>query len=117
MNIKGIGTVIYRNDSCIISIDQEIVRYYFSTIPKYCLKQKQKYPAHITVIRNFEKITFDNYRSGDIVTYYYDNFIYENLKYYYIKCWSNDIIEIRKHYGLIGYRFDDCAHITIGNKK
>lgn len=99
-------------------ICQDIVNYYYSLIPKYYYAQRQKYPAHITVVRkgielaNLEK--YDGYR-GFLE---YDPIINHGGAYFWLNSYSTDIGKIRESVGLPQYRGDFTSyHITIGNTK
>lgn len=113
---NGNGKIIYRDSSCICLVDQQIVDYYYSLIPKYKEKNRQKYPAHITIIRKWEKYHTKIYESK-YIPFTYSPFVHENEIYYYLNCWSEEIKKIREINELRPYRVNNCYHITIGNKK
>ena len=110
------GLIKYRDTSCIALIDQGIVDYYRAVIPKYKRAKPQKYPAHVTVFRKWEKF-IPGYRNEEIISIQYISYIYESDIYYYLNCWSDDIADIRENSGLQRYRVNNCYHITIANKK
>lgn len=112
----GYGKIIYRDSSCVCLIDQELVDYYYSLIPKYKTKNRQKYPAHITIIGKWEKYHTRLY-SGEKISFTYSPFVHESETYYYLNCWSEEIKKIRKVNELCSYRLNNCYHITLGNKK
>lgn len=112
------GYITYRDTSCILLIQQEIVDYYYSLIPKYFDTNRQKYPAHITIIRKFEKPTI-RLVTSNIIRFEYDGKIHYKHPYFFMNCWSDDIGDLREDCGLPRYRFADTAnyHFTIGNIK
>jgi len=115
VNSKAIVT--YRDNSCIGLIDKDFGDYYFSLIPKYLHAKKQKYQVHITIVRNFEGVTFDGHRADEEFEFNYSPIIKDDDRYFYLECWSPVVDKIRLHYGLKRHRLNDCHHITIGNKK
>lgn len=112
----------------IAEIDEEIINYYKSFIPKYYEIRPQKYNAHISVIRK-EKLNMDNWgkREGQEIKFYYTNIIYCNKFYYWLNCFSKELENIREEMGLSlivpkelpqppgGWKW--IFHTTIGNKK
>lgn len=106
----------------ILLINQQIVDYYYTLIPKYKYVKPQMYPAHITIVRlNKESPTnmlaWGKYQSEKI-KFQYDNEIKSDGKYYYLDTYSDMIGEIREELGLPKYRDNkDSYHITIGNTK
>ena len=130
MLFVGSGKVnfFYDRRVCVVEIDQQLVNYYYALIPKYYNKKRQKYSAHITIIRKWE---FDYLEYSDSeaeekgqnihncpLFFLYQGLIYFDKPYFYLKCWSWQIGQIRKSFGLKEFRDGfDCYHITVGNVK
>jgi len=119
-NIRAEGQVRYGNTNIVVDIPKGIVEYYYSLIPKYLPKARQMYDGHITIIRTGvetwpKSITvFD----GIKVQFFYEPIINYSPPYYFLNCWSRDIVRIRHGLGLTSYRpFFNSYHITIGNTK
>lgn len=91
--------------------------YYFRLFPKYFEITRQKFEAHVTIVRSFERAEFKKNYTGRI-DIDYDPMVYYDSPYYFLKCWSKQIGEIRKELGLPEYRKPfDYYHITIANTK
>jgi len=120
----------YENDFKLVAyINQEISDYYFSMIPSWKSANRQKYPAHITIIRSnretpSRKELWGKY-SGTKIDFYYQPYVHEGTVYYWINCFSEEMEEIRRELGLpVVEQFTDppagfakTFHSTIGNKK
>lgn len=118
--VKTRGTVQYRGLSCVLELSKDFGDYYYSLIPKYKNAHKQKYNAHVTIVREFEQR--NNLFSKEIYKNHifyidYSSYIWNVSPYFFLKCWSPQIEYLRAFYGLRPYRFGDCYHITIGNTK
>lgn len=110
-------------------VPQDLSDYYRTLIPKYKKVVRQKYHAHITVVRIYgEKPTNLNswgVHANKKFTFYYSNTIEDSPNYYWLNCFSKDLENIRQELGLKNDFFKDKApcdfkkyfHITIGNKK
>lgn len=126
---KSIGVLKYFNNpyKLIVSVDEEISKYYRSLIPKYFYVQKPMYGCHISVIRNEVYIPnfefWEKYQNIKI-TFNYENIIYDNELYFWLNVVSPDLENIRLELGLPNisqltqspdgkHKF----HITIGNTK
>ncbi len=124
----GQGKIEYHNDplKIIVSVDQEMVNYYRQLIPKYKRVYKQRYPGHISVVRNERP---ENYRvwykhSSRLIEFQYNNVIYNDEVYYWLEVVCPQLEDIRAELGLPntsqwtksptgGHSF----HITLGNVK
>ena len=131
MNLhKSIGKLRYsRHNWVVLDIDQSIADFYFSMIPKYLTKKKQKYPAHVTVVRaEYETVLhrehWDKHKDEEI-EFFYDSNIKEGEFYYWLDVFSVRLEEIRSELGVsivAEYTqppegFSYCFHTTIANKK
>lgn len=125
MKYTAKGKISYFDDGTVsLLIDQELVDYYRSMIPKHIWIQKTKFPAHITVVRgpvetwNYFRWGLDN---GAIYSYNYFPEISFSGKYCFLNAESEEIGLLREALGLSEFRntFNNY-HITIArlnNKK
>ena len=127
---QSTGTLFYESEyRLVVAVDQELVDYYRSTIPRSMPVQKPRWPAHITVVRH-EKETpvhtehWGKY-DGQMVLFNYDPFVHINQTYYWLNVWCDRLAQIREELGLPpksrwtkppsgGHQ---CFHMTIANKK
>lgn len=118
---SGKGRLRYYTNYVVLEIDQGIVNYYYSLIPKYEYAQRQANKAHITVVRlgkEFPSREFWGYRKGDILSFSYNPYIHYEHPYFFIKAYSDEIGKVREKLGLSFYRKPWAYfHISIGNKK
>lgn len=130
MRFKSVGRLRYERNplKVILSIDQDIVNYYFALVPKYVWPRlnRQKWRAHISVVRNAKPRNMEVWKKheGKLVEFEYDSFIRNDQMYYWLNAFSPALEEIRKELGLPvadGFtRSPDGSHrfhITIGNLK
>lgn len=117
------GIIKYSEDQkqAIVLIDQGIADFYFSIIPKYLGAKKQKHPAHITIVRRDKELPtkteyWGKYENKSI-EFIYDYQIYDDGTYFFLEVQSEEIGRIREELGLPRFRFNNCYHITIGNRK
>lgn len=115
------------NNRLVLNIDPDIVRYYYSLLPKYLNVQRQYHKPHITICRTgIEKPALDvsNF-DGLTASFLYSNIIDRDNRYFWLNCWSRELEEIRTVLGLtIASRITipplghmKTFHITIGNIK
>jgi hydroxypyruvate isomerase len=91
--------------------------YYYKLMPKYLDAQRQKFEAHVTIVRSFERAKIEKPYKG-VITIDYDPMVWYDEPYYFLKCWSEEIGQIRNEVGLPKYRKPfDYYHITIANTK
>lgn len=111
------GVLDYRKSSLVLNIDQGLVEYYRSLIPRYKGVSCQAHRAHITLIRSFERCWLCGIISGEY-NFVYSGEILFSFPYYYLRCWGSELNEIRRSWGLGDYRFGYSSfHITLGNVK
>lgn len=120
---ESTGTVFYGPGiRAVVEIDEGIINFYRSLIPKYYTIKPQKYKAHITIVRlNIEKPTnmepWGKYE-GEKIKFSYSPRIKNDLTYFWLDSYSEDIERIREELGLPKYRVDRQEyHITIANLK
>lgn len=111
----------------ILEIDQNIVEYYRSLMPKYIKTNKQMYSAHISVVRKEvppNESLWGKYE-GEEFPFTYGSTVYAGTVYYWINCFSVRLEETRLELGLPVSSiytlppegFTRCFHCTIGNTK
>ena len=117
------GRIRYYRDYCVAYIDRGLIDYYRSLIPKTHYVQPQKYPPHITIVRQKieaspKKENWGKYEGMEIILYYDNRICYNYDLYYWLNAKSPQIEAIRIELGLPVYRVPfNSYHITIGNKK
>lgn len=107
-------------------VDQELARFYRSLIPKHYAVQPQRYPAHISFVRKIRPANLEVWgkHEGLVVSFQYENVIYNDEIYWWLNAVSPDIEKIRNELGMppVGpttwspdgrHRF----HISIANTK
>ena len=126
--IQSTGTLLYSNNpyKLIVSIDNEIGRYYRSLIPKYFNAQPQAYSSHISVVRKEIPPNINVWYKyhGSEIQFEYDSIIYNGEVYFWLNAYSPVLEEIRLELGLQNLsqytRSPDGRHrfhITIANMK
>lgn len=125
---SSIGILKYFNNphKLIVEIDPEISNFYRSLIPKSIYINKQRYPAHISVVRKELPINqnfWEKYQNKELI-FKYDSFIFNNSIYFWLRAQSNILESIRLELGLsntsIYTKSPDGQHnfhITLGNVK
>lgn len=112
----------------VVEVDQGIADFYRSLIPKSKGVRRQKYPAHISVVRHEIPLVLDKWSEyhGCEVEFVYDNEIKNGKVYYWLNTFSTKLEEIRTELGLPvsseytrppSDEYVKCFHITIGNCK
>lgn len=123
MKYCSVGTIIYGpNIKVVANVDENLVEYYRSLIPKCIDYQIPKAKPHITIVReNVEKPT--NFRVWNKyglkkLDFQYDGVLHFSETYIWMNVRSETIRQIRLELGLPAYRFgNQLYHITIGNFK
>lgn len=113
LKLKGL------NAQCFI--DQEIVDYYYSLLPKSIGALKPGHPAHITVVREYEVNEFTNldllkcYENFPINFEYGPDLIYRVGPHFIIDCHSVEMEDLRSKINLSRLRYPfSCFHFTVG---
>lgn len=122
MLFHATGRVIYGPGvRVVLDVDQGIVNFYRSLIPKTIPINGLRNKAHITIVRtgvespNFLKWGVD---SGRQLSYTYSNEIIIDRLYAVLPVWSEDIGSLREKLGLPRFRRGfNKYHITIGHFK
>jgi len=126
---KSKGTLKYYDEpvKLIVVVDENISKYYYTLIPKWKNATRQKYAAHISVVRNEDipnKQLWKKYE-GEEVEYYYDPIIQCGKVYYWLNVFCKRLEEIRLELGmsvnspytLPPEGFIRAFHITLANSK
>lgn len=124
----SIGTLIYSNDpyKLIVSVDNDIGKFYRSMIPKYFNVKIPLYDSHISVVRKEIPIKMEFWKKyhGKEIEFEYESFIYNDNVYWWLNAYSPILEDIRLELGLpICSEFTKSPngahrfHITIGNNK
>lgn len=111
----------------IAEIEQDLADYYRSLIPKYLYVNRQRYHAHISIVRREDppnKEFWGKYQDEEI-EFLYDPDIKRGKVYYWLNCFCKRLEEIRIELGLpvsSPYTrppdgFYKCFHVSIGNVK
>ena len=116
---------VFYSDYGVAYLDKQLSAYYYSLLPKYYMKQRQKYPPHITFLRkSVEAIpnlnVWENFRKNGLqdVAIMYNGDIQFSSPYFFLNAWSEELADLRESLGLSRYRSGfDCFHITVGNIK
>jgi len=99
-----VGKLIYSNNphKLIVDVDDELGRYYRSLIPKSHRIQKPMYPSHISTVRKEipPNISVWNKYQNELITFNYENFIYNDETYYWLNVSSKRLEDIRIELGL-----------------
>lgn len=120
-----------------VLVDKQLAAYYRSLIPKYYSVNGTRYPPHITVLRPVTR-PGDKIRVAEIpsnldkwscyqgmqVEFLYSPYIYNNPIYYWLRVYSQQLIDIRLELGLPeNYHTTrppdgvNSFHMTIANTK
>lgn len=111
----------------VVEVDQQLADYYFKLIPKYKNVNRQKYPAHISLVRYETPVNLNKWGcdEGKSVVFCYDNEIKNGKVYYWLNVFSRQLEGIRMDLGLPIHSqytlppegFTKCFHMTIANTK
>lgn len=111
----------------IIEVDQEILNYYLSGIPKWIKVNRPRYPAHISVVRNEQIFNLEYFEEiNDLkIVFQYGNIIYNDETYFWLEVICPELCKIREKLGLSKVKpgvtfspdFRHLFHLTIGNRK
>lgn len=124
------GTLRYSQGSegpkLIVEVDKGIVDYARATVPPSVPLQPQRYDPHITVVRRETLVRPEHWAKydGEPLEFTYDSRVVEGDIYYWLRAWSDRLVEIRMELGLKPLwelcrppDNEDCFHITLGNLK
>ncbi len=109
-----------------VEIDEDLVNYYRSLLPKSIKLNKTRYAPHISVVREEVPLDLEYLESleGRLIEFGYDNVIYNDDVYYWLPVVAPELKKIRNNLGLpatsrLTYSPDGQHefHITLGNLK
>lgn len=113
-----VGNLKYIDNWLHAMIDDEICRYYASIVKKNFginLHWKSMWGGHVSIVRGEELLINKNKWGNDVnseVLIKYSHDIYTNGHHWWLNVESEDILKIRKYYGLPGNERN--FHLTIG---
>lgn len=123
------GVLRYSANYLVVDVEQDLADFYKALVPKYYKINRQRYPAHITVVRaGLEEPAKTEYwkkYDGEIVKFQYNSDIKMSEFYYWLDVLCKRLEYIREELGLSNIStytrppdgFSKYFHITIGNKK
>ncbi len=109
-----------------LAVERGIVDTYRALVPKSVRLQRTRFPPHISVVRKEPIPNLDLWAryEGEDVPFEYEPIIYYDETYYWLRCFSPRLIEIRRELGLEDLSYlarppdlFDSFHCTIGNLK
>jgi hypothetical protein len=110
----------------IVDADNQIAMYYRSLVPKSVRVNGTRFRAHISVVRKETPRNLCAWRTheGKLISFEYDNYVYNDEKYYWLNVFCPQLEDVRRELGLSlcsGItRSPDGRHkfhMTIGNTK
>lgn len=127
--IKSTGTLCYsigEPHKLIVEVDPGLVDLYRALVPPYVRLRRQRWPGHITVVREEVVPRLDRWgsRQGQEVEFEFDPIVACDDKYHWLNVRCPLLIEVRRELGLPDMSAlsrppdgSDCFHITLGNSK
>lgn len=111
----------------IVECDQQLADYYESLMPPWIERQRPRYRAHISVVRNVVppvKEPWGRYE-GERIEFAYSNYVHEGTVYFWLNAFSVRLEEVRQELGLNVHDqytlppggFRKCFHLTLANRK
>jgi len=109
-----------------LTIDEGLAATYRALVPKAVRLQRPRWPAHISVIRKepIPNLHLWGRYEGEDVPFEYEPIIFNDETYYWLRCFSPRLIEIRRELGLEDLSYlarppdmFDSFHMTFGNTK
>jgi hypothetical protein len=109
-----------------VDVDPGIAETYRALVPKSVRLQRTRYPPHISVVRKEMVAKLDEWgkHEGALIPFEYEPVVYNDETYYWLRCYSQVLVEIRRGLGLPdlsemarGPDMFDSFHCTIGNCK
>lgn len=123
---ESTGILKYFDNKLIVEVDQNIVDFYLSLIPKHLYVNRQRHAAHISVVRKEVSPNIEFWRKyeGEQVSFLYDNIIHNGTVYFWLNVFSKKLEDIREELGLENKstfqppdNWKRIFHITLGNTK
>ncbi len=111
----------------VVEVDQGIADFYRALIPKARGVNRQRYGAHISVVRKEVPLDLSKWGKyhGEEVEFTYDNEVKWGQVYYWLNCFSKKLEDVRTELGLpVSSQYTrppgswiKCFHMTVGNVK
>lgn len=110
----------------VVDVERDVAGFYASLVPKSVGIRSQRHAPHVSVVRLEMPNVMSEWgrRQGQHVDMMYDPYIYNDEKYYWLRVFSDGLLEVRKELGLpSSSRLSrppdgvECFHMTIGNTK
>lgn len=122
MWFKTIGRLEYGPGiRVVVRVDEGIADFYRALVPKSVGVKGQRYDAHVSVVRVWEKpANMDawNKHAGERVEIEYEPVVRNDDRYYWLNVRCTRIEEIREELGLTRYvTWHNGYHVTVGNIK
>lgn len=85
-----------------VLIDPDIGSYYRSLIPAWIRTNGQRYPSHISFVRKIKPANLEVWgkHEGKVVSFKYENYLYNDERYWWLNVESPDIERIREELGM-----------------
>lgn len=117
------GILKIESDKIYVEVDPDIVSLCRALIPSARRPRPQRYPPHISVVRN-EPFCPPLGAAERVIWFTYDPAVVEGEVYWWLRCWSMDLTVLRLSLDLPASSEwsrppgnEDCFHITVGNTK
>lgn len=111
----------------VVEVEQDLADFYRALIPKARGVNRQRYGAHISVVRHEVPVNLDVWGKyqGEKIEFTYDNEVKWGTVYYWLNCFSKRLEEVRTELGLpVSSQYTrppgswiKCFHCTVGNVK
>jgi hypothetical protein len=110
----------------VVDVDPGIHQLSRALIPKSARVARPMYPPHISVVRKQVPTILEAWgkHEGRVVEFEYDNWIFNDETYWWLRVYSKELEEIRVELGLlphshwtVGPDGERCFHTTVGNNK
>lgn len=122
------GTLHYSFEpfKLIVSVDEELARFYRHLIPKYYKCQQQRWSPHITVLRHTvpPNMAYWKKYENSSIEFRYDPYVQSDQRYWWLNVECPRLTEIRRELGLQPWdtlnkppNGEEWFHITLGNAK
>lgn len=111
-----------------LRVDPEIVSFARSLVPPSVKLNRTRFDPHVSLVRG-EAVAPEKWAAAELlhlkqVRFRYDPRVVPGDVYWWLRVWSDDLLEVRRSLGLPDLSWatrppdhEDCFHITIGNLK
>lgn len=124
--ITSIGILNYTIDKLVVDVDPGLVGLYRALVPPYERPKPQKWPGHITVVRNEIPPNAGRWGAHDseFIEFEFDPVVVSDATYLWLNVTCPRLVSIRNELGLPAMSAltkppdgTDFFHITLGNFK